>query len=116
MALTNFAALTTEQKTAWSLAFWHHARNNAFISKFAGKGPNAMIQQVTDLTKSKKGTRAVMTLLADLLGDGVMGDAKLEDNEEALNSFDTVIQIDQLRHANRTSRLSGSYIEFMKVA
>jgi N4-gp56 family major capsid protein len=101
MALTNFAALTAEQKTAWSLAFWHHARTNAFISKFAGKGPNAMIQQVTDLTKSAKGTRAVMTLLADLLGDGVMGDTKLEDNEEALNSFDTVIQIDQIRHANR---------------
>lgn len=101
MALTNFAALTDEQKTAWSLAFWHHARNNAFITRFAGKGPNSMIQLVTDLTKSKKGTRAVMTLLADLLGDGVMGDALLEDNEEALNAFDTVIQIDQLRHANR---------------
>lgn len=101
MALTNFAAMTTEEKTAWSLAFWHHARNNAFISKFAGKGPNSMIQQVTDLTKSKKGTRAVMTLLADLLGDGVMGDTQLENNEEALNAYDTVIQIDQLRHANR---------------
>ena len=101
MALTNFAALTDEQKTAWSLAFWHHARNNAFITKFMGKGPNAMIQQITDLTKSKKGTRAVMTLLADLLGDGVVGDNRLEDNEEALNAFDTVIQIDQLRHANR---------------
>lgn len=101
MATTNFAALTTEQKTAWALAFWHHARNNAFISGFLGKGPNSMIQQVTELTKSKKGARAVLTLLADLRGDGVTGDHKLEDNEEALNSFDTVIQIDQLRHANR---------------
>lgn len=101
MALTNFAALTDEQKTAWSMKFWHHARNHAFISGFLGKGPNAMIQQITDLTKSKKGARAVMTLLADLRGDGVTGDYQLEDNEEALNAFDTVIQIDQLRHANR---------------
>lgn len=101
MALTNFAALTAEQKTAWGMAFWHHARNNAFISQFLGTGPNSMIQQVTELTKSKKGTRAVITLLADLLGDGVVGDTKLEDSEEALNSYEAVILFDQLRHANR---------------
>lgn len=101
MAKTNFAALTTEQKTAWGMAFWHHARNNAFISRFLGKGPNSMIQHITELTKGAKGARAVLTLLADLRGDGVVGDYDLENNEEALSSFDTVIQIDQLRHANR---------------
>jgi N4-gp56 family major capsid protein len=101
MATTNFAALTLEHKTAWAMKFWHHARNNSFVSGFLGKGPNSTIQHVTELTKSKKGARAVMTLLADLRGDGVTGDYKLEGNEEALNSFDTVIQIDQLRHANR---------------
>ena len=102
MAKTNFAALTDEQYTAWGMAFWHHARNNAFISKFMGKGPNAMIQHITELTKSKKGVRAVLTLLADMQGDGVVGDRRLEDNEEALNSFDTVITFDQMRNANRT--------------
>lgn len=101
MAKTNFAALTDEQLTAWGMKFWHHARNNAFISRFLGKGPNAMIQHITELTKSKKGARAVLTLLADMTGDGVVGDARLEDNEEALSSFDTVIQIDQMRNANR---------------
>lgn len=107
MAQTNFAALTTEEKTAWSLKFWHHARTNSFLNSFVGKGPNAMIQRIDELTKSKKGARAVMTLLADMRGDGVTGDYVLEGNEEALNSFDTVIQIDQLRHANRnTGRLS----------
>lgn len=101
MAKTNFAALTQEQYTAWGMAFWHHARNNAFISRFMGKGPNAMIQHVTELSASKKGVRAVLTLLADMVGDGVMGDSRLEDNEEALNSFDTVITFDQIRNANR---------------
>lgn len=101
MAKTNFAALTDEQYTAWGMAFWHHARNNAFISKFMGKGPNSMIQHVTELSKSKKGVRAVLTLLADMQGDGVVGDRRLEDNEEALNSFDTVITFDQIRNANR---------------
>lgn len=103
MALTNFAALTAEQKTAWGMAFWHHARDNAFISQFMGKGPNSMIQVIDELTKSKKGARAVITLLADLTGDGVMGDATLESNEEALNSYETVIKFDQLRHANRVA-------------
>jgi N4-gp56 family major capsid protein len=36
-----------------------------------------------------------------LVGDGVAGDRTLEGNEEALDSDDMVIQIDQLRHANR---------------
>lgn len=101
MAKTNFAALTSEQLTAWGMKFWHHSRNNAFISRFMGTGPNAMIQHITELTKSKKGARAVLTLLADMTGDGVVGDSRLEDNEEALSSFDTFIQIDQMRNANR---------------
>jgi N4-gp56 family major capsid protein len=101
MALTNFAALTAEQKKAWSMSFWHHARNNSFLNQFTGSGSNAMIQRVTELTKSKKGTKAVITLLADLLGDGVVGDNTLEGNEEALVSYETSILFDQIRHANR---------------
>lgn len=101
MALTNFAALTDEQLTAWGKKFWHHARTNAFISKFTGSGVNAMIDRTTELKKSKKGNRAVITLLADMRSDGVMGDARLEDNEEALQSFETVILFDQIRNANR---------------
>ena len=101
MALTNFAALTTEQKTAWSLDFWRMARNNSFINQFAGSGPNSMVQRVTELKKSEKGARAVLTLIADLTGDGVVGDYTLEDSEEAITSADKVIRIDQMRNANR---------------
>ena len=39
--------------------------------------------------------RAVLTLLADLAGDGVAGDRQLEGNEEAMRTFDQVIRIDQ---------------------
>ena len=101
MAKTNFAALTDEQKTAWGMDFWAHARNRSFVNKFLGKSENSMIHHITELTKDKKGARAVLTLVADLTGDGVVGDSKLEDNEESMNSFDTVITIDQLRNANR---------------
>lgn len=100
MAQTNFAALTEEQLTAWSRDFWRYARNMSFVYRFAGSGSNSLIQRITDLTKTKKGTRAILTLLADMQGDGVTGDYDLEGNEEALRSFDISITMDQLRFAN----------------
>lgn len=101
MALTNFGLLTNEQKTIWSMDLWKNARNQSFINKFLGSGPNSMIQHITELKQSEKGARAVITLLADLQGDGVAGDRTLEGNEEGMQTFDQVIRIDQLRHANR---------------
>jgi N4-gp56 family major capsid protein len=101
VALTNFAALTDEQKTVWSREFWAAARNASFINKFAGTGPNSMVQRIPELTKDEKGARAVITLVADLVGDGTAGDNTLEGNEEAMKSYDQVIRIDQLRHANQ---------------
>lgn len=99
--LTNFGLLTNEQKTIWSMDLWKQARNMSFVNKFLGNGPNSLIQHITELKKSEKGARAVITLLADLTGDGVAGDRTLEGNEEAMQTFDQVIRIDQLRHANR---------------
>lgn len=101
MALTNFGALTSEQLTVWSRDMWSYARNMAFVNKFVGKDENSMIQRITELKKDEKGARAVITLVADLEGDGVAGDRTLEGNEEAMKAYDQVIRIDQLRHANR---------------
>jgi N4-gp56 family major capsid protein len=101
MALTNFAALTNEQKTVWSMDFWKHARNYSFMNKFVGSSSDSLIQRVTELRKDERGARAVITLIADLLGDGIAGDRTLEGNEESMRSYDQVIRIDQLRHANR---------------
>lgn len=100
MTTTNFTRLTDEQKTVWSRDLWKYARNVSFINKFLGEGPNAMIQHITELTKSEKGARAVMTLVPDLEGDGVAGDRQLENNEEQIKAFDKVIRVDQLRNAN----------------
>ena len=101
MATTNFGMLTGDQLQAWSRSFWKVARNNSFINQFAGTGSNAMVQRVTELTKSQKGTKANITLLADMTGDGITGDYTLEGNEEALRAFDISIELDQLRFANR---------------
>lgn len=101
MAMTNFALLTEEQLTIWSKDLWHAARYRSFMNKFTGDDQDAMIHRISELSKSQKGARAVITLLADLEGDGVVGDNQLEGNEEALRTFDQVIRIDQMRHANR---------------
>ena len=103
MANTNFAALTSEQLTIWSRDFWRVARNMSFVNQFAGSGSNAMVQVISELTQSEKGARAVLTLLADMTGDGIVGDNTLEGNEEALRAFDITVTIDQLRFANRLS-------------
>ena len=101
MANTNFAGMLTEEYTVWSRDFWKMARNLSFINQFAGTGSNSMVQRITELTKSDKGARAVITLIGDLTGDGIAGDNTLEDNEEAIKAYDSVIKIDQLRNANR---------------
>ncbi|AEA99054.1 N4-gp56 family major capsid protein [Alteromonas mediterranea] len=103
MAKTNFAALTTEQKTVWARDVWKVAREKSFMTKFMGTSHDSMIHRVTELTKDERGTRAVVTLVPDLEGDGVTGDYDLEGNEEEIKAYDTVIQIDQLRNANRTT-------------
>lgn len=102
MGTTNFTRLTTEQKTVWSRDLWKQARNVSFVNKFLGDGPNSLIQHITELTKTERGARAVMTLVTDLEGDGVAGDRTLKGNEEAIKAFDKVIQVDQLRNANKT--------------
>lgn len=100
MANTNFSLLTNEQKTVWSMDFWSQARNYSFVNKFLGKGSNSLIQHITELKKSEKGNRAVITLTADMEGDGVVGDRRLKGNEEQLKSYDKVIRFDQMRNAN----------------
>ena len=98
---TNFALMTTEQLTIWQRTVWKQARKAMFVSRFMGKGPMSMIQRVTELKKDQKGARAVMTLVADLEGDGTAGDRTLEGNEERMKAYDQVIRLDQLRHANK---------------
>lgn len=100
MANTNFGLLTNEQKTAHSMEFWSQARNLSFVNRFMGSDENSIIQHITELKKTEKGARAVITLVADMEGDGVAGDRTLKGNEERLKSYEQVIRIDQLRNAN----------------
>jgi hypothetical protein len=100
MALTNFAGLTSQQKLVWSREIWQAARDLSFINKFVG-GPDAVIQRITELTKTEKGEQVIMFLLADLVDDGVVGDSEREGNEEEMKSYNQTISIDLLSHGVR---------------
>lgn len=101
MAQTNFAALTPQQKLVWSLDVWKAARDMAFINKFTGTDQNNVIQRITELTKTEKGEQAIMHLVADLVGDGVVGDDEREGNEEELKSYSEIITIDLITNSVR---------------
>ena len=92
MSFTNFARLTNEELTIWSMDLWKQARNKSFLNRFAGKSTNSMVHHIDELTKTDKGARAVITLLADLEGDGIAGDRTLEGNEEAMKSYDQDVE------------------------
>lgn len=103
MAMTNFARLGLQQRLAWGRRIWKAARNQSFIlNHFTGDSEQSVVQRVTELTETAKGTsEAVFTLVPDLEGDGVVGDNQLEGNEEELKAMDQTITFDQIRNANR---------------
>ena len=101
--LTNFGALSANQKTVWSRQLWKAARNNSFImNKFSGTDQNNVVQRITELTKTEKGDRCLMTLVADLVEDGGVGDAKREGMEEAMKSYEVEVVIDLINHGVRS--------------
>lgn len=98
MAVTNFARLTPRQKIVWSRDVWSAARNQMFIKKFLGSDDGAMIQRITELTKDEKGEKVLIHLVADLVGDGVIGDNNREGMEEEMMSYSQEITIDLISH------------------
>lgn len=99
---TNFAALSAAQKKVWSREVWEAARDQMFINKFLGTGEQAMIQRVTELTKTEKGDQCIIQLVADLVEDGVIGDNEREGNEEAMQNYAQTISIDLISPAFAT--------------
>lgn len=116
---TNFGALLDTQKLVWSRDLWHQARTKMFITRFMGTGQNSMIQRITELTKSERGDRAVITLIPDHNEDGIAGDLELDGKEVALTAQDDQILVDQLRQAHKnTGRMNDqtTIIQFREQA
>lgn len=100
MAETDFGALATAQKRAWSAKLWAEGRDASLImsSGMIGTGANRPVQLITDLTNDGRGDKCVMSLVQDLAGDGTAGDNTLDGNEETMVNETLEIKLDQLRH------------------
>jgi N4-gp56 family major capsid protein len=107
MATTDFGALAPARKRIWAAELWQAGRDESFFfsNGFIGRNEadmNSVIQRVTKLTETERGLECVMQLVQDLLQDGVVGDSKLEDEEEQAFNEAITIRIDQLRHGMRS--------------
>lgn len=107
MSTTDFGALTDLQKKVWSLRVAQQGRDDNFwmSNGFMGSSTsdtNKPITRVTELTQTERGTEAVMPMVTDLTGGGVVNDNQLEGNEEALFTDAQTIRIDQLRNGVRS--------------
>lgn len=99
MATTNFASLTTEELKLWSMDTWAVARKRSFWEQFTGTDENSALQRISEFKADRKGAKAVITLVPDLAGNGVIGDQAMTGNEEAMVAYDWVFQVDQQRNA-----------------
>ena len=98
MATTDFSLLSPAKKMAWQRELWTAAREKMFLKRFIGNDENSMVQRVRDLTKTERGEQVVIQLVADLVDDGVIGDNEREGNEESMNAYAQVINIDLITH------------------
>ena len=119
MGATNFAGLLTKQKIVWARDVWSAARDQMFIKRFTGTSENSMIQLITDLTKTEKGERVLMQLVADLVEDGTIGDNAREGYEESMQTYSIELPIDLIAHqVKNKGKLSDqkTVINFRKMA
>ena len=98
MAYTALGALQPDQKKAWVKESIRVFRENFFFNKFLGTTENSIVQHVTELKRTEKGDRAMIGLVADLQGTGVVGDNDINGRYEALESSWVEIHTDQLRN------------------
>lgn len=104
---TDFGALSAARKKVWAAQIWEAGRDASFwnMNGFMGDGAGSVIERITELTQTERGNECIMQLVADLTGDGVVGDNRLEDNEEAMFNAAISLKIDQLRHGVRSKGL-----------
>jgi N4-gp56 family major capsid protein len=100
MAKTTFETNNALTKKAWEEKLFRDSRKDVYFEKFTGTSSESIVQRKEQLTKSK-GDKITFGIRMRLAGAGVSGDAILENNEEALSTYDFSVTLDQQRHAVR---------------
>lgn len=99
--LTDFGSWSDIRKKVYSDTISKQARDDNFwmSNGFMGKSTDDSsrpIQKITELTKTQRGTEAVLPLVGDLVGL-IAGDNPVEGNEATILADSQTIRIDQLR-------------------
>lgn len=119
LGYTALGAQQPSQKQAWVKESIRVFRENFFFQKFLGTNENSIVQHVTELKRTEKGDRAMIGLVADLQGSGIVGDNDIDGRYEALESSWVEIHTDQLRNGVKSKgRVDDqrSVFEFRKEA
>ena len=111
MANTAFGVNDAETVKVWRRKLAMESRKKSAFNGMIGTGPDNLIQEVNDLKKSP-GDTVKTTLVMQMTGRGVQGDATLEGNEESMSTYVDNVYIDQIRHAHR----SGGKMSEQRVA
>lgn len=98
MGFTPLGAQMPEQKKAWTKESIKTFRENFFFEKFMGAGENSIIQTVKELKRTEKGDRAMIGLVQEMRGSGIVGDNDIDGRRESLESDWMEIHTDQLRN------------------
>jgi N4-gp56 family major capsid protein len=105
MAVTAFGTNDAQTVKHWSSLTMREALKATLFSRFLGSDKRSIIQRLTDLEKSA-GDQIKYDLLMQMTGNGVTGDNRMRDNEEALVYYQETVDIDQLRNAHAFRRMS----------
>lgn len=112
MATTEYGVNAPEAVKLWSKRLAREVEKKTYIGKFIGQSDDSVIQEKTE-TKKGAGDRVRTTLRMLLTGDGIIGDATAEGNEESLTTYTDDLLIDQLRHPVRSAgKMSEQRIPF----
>lgn len=101
MSDTAYNVNDNETVKLWSRKLDREALKRTYIKRFIGEGTQSLITMKNETNKNA-GDRVRVTLRKQMRGRGVVGDAQLEGNEEALSTFTQDLVINQLRHAHRS--------------
>ena len=105
MAVTAFGTNDAQTVKLWSSLTMREALKATMMNRLMGTDKRAIIQELTELTKSA-GDTIKYDLLMQMTGAGVEGDNRMRDNEEALVYYQDSVVIDQLRNAHAFRRMS----------
>ncbi len=99
MATSFNVGLNVEQIKYFQRKVNRQLRRQCLADMLSAEGADAAIEKVTDLQNTIWGHEAVLTLVPDSDGYGVVGDNRLQDREDAITSYDQRITYDLFRRA-----------------